>query len=201
VARIVITGANRGIGLALARAYKARGDKVVAACRVTSTDLDALGIDIREGVEVSDDAAVDRFASSLTGTVDVLINNAGIHTNETLDDLSFDRIRRQYEVNALGPLRVTRALLPRLGAGGKVVIVTSRSDRRQRIGSHLWLPHVEGGGEHGRRQPGDRPQAAGDRRPAPSSRHGADRYEPFAAGGRGRGRGGADGEADRRVEP
>jgi NAD(P)-dependent dehydrogenase (short-subunit alcohol dehydrogenase family) len=127
VARIVITGANRGIGLALARAYKARGDKVVAACRVTSTDLDALGIDIREGVEVSDDAAVDRFASSLTGTVDVLINNAGIHTNETLDDLSFDRIRRQYEVNALGPLRVTRALLPRLGAGGKVVIVTSRS--------------------------------------------------------------------------
>jgi len=128
MATIIITGANRGIGLALARTYAARGDTVIAACRVTSKALDALGVTVHEGVEVSDDAAVDRFAASLGDvSVDVLINNAAIHSNETLEDLSFDRIRKQFEVNTLGPLRVTRALLPHLHKGSKVVMVTSRS--------------------------------------------------------------------------
>ncbi len=128
MATILITGANRGIGLALARVYAARGDTVLAACRVGSTALADLGVAVYEGVEVSDDAAVDRLASALGDTrIDVLINNAAIHSNETLDDLNFDRIRKQFEVNALGPLRVTRALLPHLGKGGKVAIVTSRS--------------------------------------------------------------------------
>jgi NAD(P)-dependent dehydrogenase (short-subunit alcohol dehydrogenase family) len=128
MATVLITGANRGIGLALARAYVARDDTVLAACRVTSKALTDLGVKVHEGVEVSDDASVDRLASSLGRTqIDVLINNAGIHSNETLGDLNFDRIRKQMEVNAYGPLRVTRALLPHLHEGSKVVIVTSRS--------------------------------------------------------------------------
>jgi len=128
MARIVITGANRGIGLALARAYVERGDTVVAAVRTTSEALDTLGADVHEGVDVGNEAAVQHFANSLAeGSVDVLINNAGIHSSETLDDLNFERIRRQIEINTFGPLRVTRALLPRLSEGSKVVIVTSRS--------------------------------------------------------------------------
>jgi NAD(P)-dependent dehydrogenase (short-subunit alcohol dehydrogenase family) len=128
MATILITGANRGIGLALARVYTARGDTVLAACRVGSTALADLGVKVYEGVEVGDDASVDRLASALGDTrIDVVINNAGIHSNETLDDLNFDRIRKQFEVNALGPLRVTRALLPHLHKGSKVAIVTSRS--------------------------------------------------------------------------
>lgn len=128
MARIVITGANRGIGLALCRVYVERGDAVVAAVRTTSDTLNGLGVEVHEGVDVADDAAVQHFANSLAGdSVDVLINDAGIHSNETLEDLNWDRIRRQFEVNTLGPLRVTRALLPRLGEGSKVAIVTSRS--------------------------------------------------------------------------
>ena len=128
MASIVITGANRGIGLALARAYAERGDRVIAAVRTTTDDLDALDVEVHEGVEVTDDAAVQRFADSLAeSSVDVLIANAGIHSNETLEDLNWDRIRRQFEVNTLGPLRVTRALLPRLHDGSKVAIITSRS--------------------------------------------------------------------------
>jgi NAD(P)-dependent dehydrogenase (short-subunit alcohol dehydrogenase family) len=128
MATILITGANRGIGLALARAYAARGDRVIAACRVGSKALTDLGAEVHEGVEVGDDASVDRLATSLGATkIDVLINNAGIHSNETLEDLNFGRIRKQMEVNAYGPLRVTRALLPHLHKGSKVVIVTSRS--------------------------------------------------------------------------
>jgi NAD(P)-dependent dehydrogenase (short-subunit alcohol dehydrogenase family) len=128
MARIVITGANRGIGLALAQGFAARGDEVVAACRTASADLNALKVEVHEGVEVTDDAALDHFANAIAGKpVDVLVNNAGVHTAETLEDLNFERIRRQFEINALGPLRVTRALLPRLHSGSKVIIVTSRS--------------------------------------------------------------------------
>jgi NAD(P)-dependent dehydrogenase (short-subunit alcohol dehydrogenase family) len=128
MATILITGANRGIGLALARAYVERGDDVIAAVRVTSDALDALGVKVIEGIEVGDDASADRLATELIGTeIDVVINNAGIASGETLEDLNFDRIRKQFEVNTLGPLRVTRALLPHLHEGSKVVIVTSRS--------------------------------------------------------------------------
>lgn len=58
--------------------------------------------------------------------VEVLINNAGILFRETLEDLAYAQIRQQFEINALGPLRVTHALLPNLHAGSKVAMVTSR---------------------------------------------------------------------------
>ena len=123
----VITGANRGIGLELARQLHARGDHVVAACRQTSDELGELGVRVVEGVDVSSEAGASRLAEALSGDhVDLLINNAGVLSKETLDDLDLDRIRHQFEVNALGPLRVTAALLPRMGSGAKIGLVTSR---------------------------------------------------------------------------
>ncbi len=123
----VITGANRGIGLELARQMKERGEDVIAACRTASAELRELVVRVVDGVDVTTDGGVGRLANALDGhRVDVLINNAGILTKESLDDLEFDRIRRQIEVNALGPLRVTAALLPRMGQGSKVAMVTSR---------------------------------------------------------------------------
>jgi len=127
MARTVITGANRGIGLELTRLVLARGDSVVAACRTASEELRATGADVVEGVDVTRDAAVARLVHHVgESKIDILINNAGILSRETLDDLDFDRIRRQLEVNALGPLRVTAALLPGLQRGSKVALVTSR---------------------------------------------------------------------------
>ena len=128
MALIVITGANRGIGLALAEVYKKRGDDVIAVCRKSSPALKALGVEVIDGVEVSSDAGVARLAGALAGrTVDVLINNAGIHRNDGLGRLNWAGIREQFEVNTLGPIRVTEALLPNLKSGSKVAIVTSRS--------------------------------------------------------------------------
>ena len=102
MATVLITGANRGIGLALARAYVERGDTVLAACRLTSEALTALGVTVFEGVEVSDDAAVDGLATALGDTeIDILINNAAIHSNETLEDLSFERIRKGETIEAV----------------------------------------------------------------------------------------------------
>lgn len=123
----LITGANRGIGLELARQLKARGHDVIATCRTSNADLDALGVRVIADVDVGDDGSVAALASALGDTtLDVLINNAGILQMETLDALDFDSIRRQFEVNSLGPLRVTAALLPNLDAGSKIALVTSR---------------------------------------------------------------------------
>jgi len=58
--------------------------------------------------------------------VDMLINNAGILTSESLADLDWDRMRQQFEINTLGPLRVSAALLPRMADNGKIGILTSR---------------------------------------------------------------------------
>jgi NAD(P)-dependent dehydrogenase (short-subunit alcohol dehydrogenase family) len=127
MATIVITGANRGIGLALARQFKARGDDVVVACRKPSAELKKLEVEVIEGVDVTDDKTVARLAAALKGrTIDVLVNNAGILSDEHLGDLDFDRMRRQFEVNSLGPLRVTAALRKNLGEGSKVAFITSR---------------------------------------------------------------------------
>jgi len=127
MATVCITGANRGIGLEFARQFSERGDEVVAACRTASEGLADLGVRVVDGVDVTDDAAVGRLVDSLNGApVDILINNAGLLSDESLDDLDFDRMRRQFEINSLGPLRVTAALRRNLGAGSKVAIVTSR---------------------------------------------------------------------------
>jgi NAD(P)-dependent dehydrogenase (short-subunit alcohol dehydrogenase family) len=127
MATVCITGANRGIGLELARQYQERGDQVVAGCRGASEGLAALGVEVVEGADVGDDAGVARLAEAIGGrSLDVLINNAGVLTKESLQDLDLDRIRRQFEINSLGPLRVTAALRGSLGSGAKVAIITSR---------------------------------------------------------------------------
>lgn len=129
---IVVTGASRGIGFELTRQLAERGDTVLAACRRGSKAMERTGVRIIEGVDVSQDDGVAALVAGVgDAAVDVLINNAGVMTNEGLDGLAadgagMDRIRRQLEVNALGPLRVTSALLGNLREGGKVAIVTSR---------------------------------------------------------------------------
>ncbi len=127
MACVVITGANKGIGLELARQLSQRGDEIIATVRTKSDALSDLGVEVVEGIDVTDDDAVARLVGALDGrTIDVLINNAGILTREGLDDLDWDAIRAQFETNTLGPLRVTKALLPNMTKGGKVAILSSR---------------------------------------------------------------------------
>ncbi len=124
---ILITGANRGIGLELSRQLTDRGDAVVALCRKASSELKALGVRLFEGVDVTDRTALEAVSRDLGDTqIDILINNAGIFENETFDDLDLDRIRRQFEVNALGPLVVTSTLRSHLTEGSKIILMTSR---------------------------------------------------------------------------
>ncbi|NEQ97941.1 MAG: SDR family oxidoreductase [Cyanothece sp. SIO2G6] len=127
MATYVITGANRGIGYEYCKQLTERGDEAIALCRSSSPELDALGIRVETGIDITSDISVASAAQRLQGiTIDCLINNAGIIGFETLDKLDFDYIRQQFEVNALGALRLTAALLPQIPAGGKVVLMTSR---------------------------------------------------------------------------
>ena len=123
----IVTGANRGIGLQLCHALKDRGYTVTALCRQRGDALAGLGINTHENYDVTDVAAIDAFAQSVEpGSVDLLINNAGILRGMSLDNLDLDSAREQFEVNALGPLRVTHSLLHALKDGAKIVLVTSR---------------------------------------------------------------------------
>lgn len=125
MARVVVTGANRGIGLSFVRRFVARGDEVIAACRRVSPELEALGV-ATIPLDVMDDESVASLAERVEGAVDVLVNNAGILLRDRLEALDLDGIRRQFEVNSLGPLKVTAALASKIPTGGKVAIVTSR---------------------------------------------------------------------------
>jgi len=126
MSRYLVTGANRGIGLEMCRQLAARGDEVVAVCRRSSPELDGLGVSVESSIDVADDAAAQELAARLEGvTLDVLVNNAGILERVELDNLDPDVIRRHFEINSIGPLRLTHAMLGNLGAGSKIAIVTS----------------------------------------------------------------------------
>ncbi len=127
MATVLVTGANRGIGLEFCRQLKARGDHVIAVCRNSNPELDALGVQVETGVDVGSDEQVAELAKRLAGVpIDMLINNAGIMRGESLENMDFGQIRLQFEINSLGPLRVTTNLLPNLSSGSKVGIITSR---------------------------------------------------------------------------
>lgn len=127
MATYLVTGANRGIGYEYCCQLQARGDIVIAVCRAVSDELQALGVQVEDGIDITSDDSVIALRVRLRETkIDVLINNAGILKRVTLEHLDFDSIRKQFEVNALGGLRVTHALLPNLQAGSKVVLMTSR---------------------------------------------------------------------------
>jgi NAD(P)-dependent dehydrogenase (short-subunit alcohol dehydrogenase family) len=123
----LVTGCNRGIGLQLVTQLQARGDDVIGVCRSASPELRQAGVRIIDGIDVSREDSVAKLTAELGDeAIDVLINNAGILRRDTFGELDYDSMLEQYEVNALGPLRVTEALAANLREGSKVAIVSSR---------------------------------------------------------------------------
>lgn len=127
MAVVLITGANRGIGLEMTRQYSARGDEVIAVCRLSNPALDELGVRVIDGIDVTSDESVARLVKELDGVhIDRLVNNAGILERNALDDFDAASVERQFRVNAVAPLRVTTVVLPLLRDGSGVFIITSR---------------------------------------------------------------------------
>ena len=98
----LVTGANRGIGLEFCRQLQARGDRVLAVCREPSPELEALGVRLEPGIELTDAASRADLVERLLGLeLDMVILNAGILQSMGLADLDADSVRQQFEVNAL----------------------------------------------------------------------------------------------------
>jgi len=129
-ATVVITGANRGIGLELARGYRERGERVIGLCRRSSDALEASGAEVIDGVDVTSADALRDAAAQIERPVDVFVACAGILADESFEMLgdagTAERIRRQFEVNALGALLSVHAFADGLRRGSKVVLITSR---------------------------------------------------------------------------
>lgn len=124
---VVITGANRGVGLALAEHYQQEGRKVIGVCRQTSDELERVADKVIEGIDVTQDDDIARLSAALAGhTIDLLINNAGLLRDDVLGDIEIDSLRQQMEINAYAPLRVSEALLPLMKKGSKIANITSR---------------------------------------------------------------------------
>ena len=127
MATVLITGCNRGIGLQLCTQYSARGDDVIAVVRSSNPELDALPVRVITGVDVGDGACMSVLKDAIGDqNIDILLNNAGILRSDSLESLDYEAMEEQFRINTLGPLRVTEALLPNLGSGSKLAIVSSR---------------------------------------------------------------------------
>ena len=123
--KILITGANRGIGLEFARQYSQDGWDVIATARHSSPELESLGVRV-EPLDLADADAVASFAAKVEGPLDLFIANAG--TNHPMDGNTADDARdwqAMMMVNAIAPYVLGKALLPRMAEGGKMIAISS----------------------------------------------------------------------------
>lgn len=139
----LITGANRGIGLELARQYAADGWQVIACCRSASDDLKEIetrsgGSVVIHALDVADHDAIDRLADALQGTpIDVLVNNAGRFgrlpmADGGMEDQAFGNSNYEdweltMRVNLFGPMKVSEAFIDHVAGSDQKKIVTITS--------------------------------------------------------------------------
>ncbi len=148
--RIVITGANSGIGRATALHLVRQGHEVVATARtperatklVEQIEAESLPVSLVP-LDVSDDASVDACFDRIAaehGPVDVLVNNAGVGSNASLEDASMEEWHGVYETNTFGPVRCTQAVLPsmRERGSGHICMVSSVVGRLASVGQAVY---------------------------------------------------------------
>ena len=122
---VLVTGANRGLGLEFARQYKEAGWQVIGTARNpdAAEELTALGARVMQ-LDVASQESIDNLAAALGDEpIDLLINNAGIFPRVgKIEEIDFEDYQRTLVVNTIGPVRVTRALLPNLRQGKLKII-------------------------------------------------------------------------------
>lgn len=132
MASILITGANRGLGLEFTRQYAAEGDRVLATCRdpAGATELAAIAGDVTvHALDVTDLPQISALAESLQGEpIDILVNNAGVLTSgQRMGGIDYAAWEHEFKVNTMGPIAVAQAFLPHLerGTGRRMAFISS----------------------------------------------------------------------------
>jgi NAD(P)-dependent dehydrogenase (short-subunit alcohol dehydrogenase family) len=128
--RVLLTGANRGLGLAIAKEIVTQGAEAIFLVRKSTAELEALGGQIIEGVDVMSAESVDGAIAKVGAPVNIIINNAGLFSaDETVRTLNFEEQLKMIDVCALGPLRVSAAAFNqgKIAKGGQVVVITSQA--------------------------------------------------------------------------
>jgi NAD(P)-dependent dehydrogenase (short-subunit alcohol dehydrogenase family) len=148
---ILLTGAARGMGLGICEHLAARGDTVFATCRKVSDEFKAIvarhpgRVHVIDGVDVAEDAAIARMKSGIgAAKLDGVICNAAINASFDTDgvlDLDLGISLHEYQTNALGAVRTVKAALPSMGAGGKLLFITTGP---QALGKRAPAPGVYG---------------------------------------------------------
>lgn len=130
---VLITGANRGLGLEFAKQYQALGYHVIATARRPNQAHNLSKLDVQvEALDVTSSSSMQALVAKLNNRpIDLLINNAGIigdRKNATFTEMDIDTLSKTFDVNSVGPARVTIALLPNLinGHQKKIINITSR---------------------------------------------------------------------------
>lgn len=130
MATILLTGANRGLGLEFTRQYAANGDTVLACCRApnkaaellelkkTYSNIQVFALDLGKPEEIA------QLATQISDPIDILLNNAGVLINDELGNLLVESLEIGYQINAIAPIKMTEAFLAHLQKGDKKMIVS-----------------------------------------------------------------------------
>jgi len=149
----VVTGCNQGAGLKLCSLLSSKKHTVYALCRRTSPELNALGVNVIEGVDLSGDVSF--LKQKFSGiTIDVLVNNAAVFDKDgsilstgfgsmtqSTETATLENLRYVYEVNALGPVKLVQLLLPNFKSpGGKIANISTTGASLKRNSAARMVP-------------------------------------------------------------
>lgn len=122
---VLISGAGRGLGAALATSFKARGDRVFRGMRSPDFQTpDVVELNVRS---LDSTASAVRTVVDAAGSIDVLVNNAGIYLRGPLTSLAQDDFKETLDVNLLGVWRLTKATVPHMRPGSTIAMISSLS--------------------------------------------------------------------------
>jgi NAD(P)-dependent dehydrogenase (short-subunit alcohol dehydrogenase family) len=127
--RALVTGSSRGLGLGLCTVLAERGDEVLGACRQPTPELEALGIRVVSGIDVTEPSAVEALRAAVGDErLDLVICNAGVHESfdaDGIEDTDLAAVAHELDVNVLGVARTVAALLPAVRDGATIALITS----------------------------------------------------------------------------